>query len=487
VNPTPRRGTVYEGPEDPSLTHHAGLLLVGELVHRTRLIEHLDAAIDGIRPFKLRRRGLSGGELLVSLAESMLAGGDHLVHLDVLRQDRAGEQLRAIAKPPAPTTAGQLLNRLDPQQRQAAVAALAEVGNQIDRHLGLPVGAPVTLDLDSTATEVYGRQELAGFNYLGQRNCSSLLVTWAQRRRVLAADLRSGSASDKPAAPAILLRALKTLPAGHGSVHARADSGFYSLGFMETCRRKGVSFSVSMPRTTTTWEARRHTGPHSWRPALQMRDAEIAEVDYRPSGWKHETLRLIIRRTKIPASELSQSPRSRRRRTVPKGQLRLALRGRREYVYGYSFVLTDRLGDAAEIELEHRQRAQIEERVKDVKLGCGLRHLPLFSARANRGWQTAAVIATNLASMLSAEVAAANHRVLAELAEDAEEQGDLARPPARRVARHNSPLLRRWLIDVPGRLVRGGRRLYLRLAAGMTWRPVFWATYHRLRLLTSSA
>jgi Transposase DDE domain len=120
-------------------------------------------------------------------------------------------------------------------------------------------------------------------------------VSWAQRRRVLAADLRSGSASDKPAAPGILLRALKTLPAGHGPVCARADSGFYSLEFLVTCRRKGVSFSVSMPRTTMTWEAGRHTGPRSWRPALQMRGRD-RRGRLPAQCWKHETLRLIIRR-----------------------------------------------------------------------------------------------------------------------------------------------------------------------------------------------
>jgi hypothetical protein len=205
---------------------------------------------------------------------------------------------------------------------------------------------------------------------------------------------------------------------------------------------------------------------------------------YTPGGWQHEPLRLIIRRVQIPASELSRNPRSRRRRTVLKGQLKLALGGRREYVYGYSFILSDRLGDAAEVELEHRQRAQIEERIKDAKLGCALHHLPMQSARGNRAWQTAAVIATNLASMLSAEAAAANHQALSELAANALEEEDLIRPAAQRVARHNSPLLRRWLIDLPGRLVKGGRRIYLRLAASRGWKPVFWATYHRLRLLS---
>jgi len=57
---------------------------------------------------------------------------------------------------------------------------------------------------------------------------------------------------------------------------------------------------------------------------------------------------------------------------VPKAQLELALAGRVEFVYGYSFILTDLDGDAAEIELWHRQRGQMEERVKELKLGDGL-------------------------------------------------------------------------------------------------------------------
>lgn len=313
--------------------------------------------------------------------------------------------------------------------------------------------APVS---GSSATEVYGHQELAAFNYPGEFNCGSLLATWAQRRRVLAAQLKPGSASDKPAAPGILLRALKTLPEGHGPVNVRGDAGFYSLELMQTCRRHGVSFSLSVPRCQSMWKARRHTGPYSWQPALGIKGAAVAEVSYTPQGWRHEPLRLLIRRLQIPASELSQSPRGRRCRTILKNQLKLTLRGRKEHVYAYSFILTDRLGDACELELEHRQRAQIEERIKDLKLGCGLHHLPLGSARADRGWQTATVIATNLLSMLSATLAAENHRALEELAAEAEAESDLVRPPAQRVARHNSSLLRRWLIDIPARLIKGG-------------------------------
>ncbi len=138
-----------------------------------------------------------------------------------------------------------------------------------------------------------------------------------------------------------------------------------------------------------------------WRPALEMPGAEIAETTYRPSGWAHEPLRLLIRRRLLEVAELG-SGRARRRRTVPLLQLQLALNGSVSQVYGYSFLLTDIARDATEIELWQRQRAHIEERIKDAKLGCGLIHLPLGTLRANRGWQAAAVIAVNLVAMLSA-------------------------------------------------------------------------------------
>ncbi len=483
---TARPSNVQVRADEESLTGHAGLLLVSELVQKMGVVPKLDEAIDEVRRFKQRRRGLTGGELLMSVAESILIGGDHLAHLEELRQDKAGAELRAVAQVPAPTTAGQLLPGFSEEQCRAVVAALAEVGNQFDRQMGLPVGAPVTLDLDPTDTEVYGRRkEGAAFNSDGVMSYASHAVTWSERRRVLAVDLASGSESAKPRAPKLLRRALKALPEGHGPVRARMDTEFYTLEMLETCRRLGVGFTVAVPRYEAMHEARRHIGPRSWKPALNMKGAEVAETTYQPTGWKHEPLRLIIRRVRVEADEISRDGRSRRRRTIPKGQLKLALKGYIDHTYSYSFILTDLSGNAAEIELWHRQRAHIEERFKDLKLGCGMDHAPMASLVGNRAWQTATVIATNLVAMLSATAAKVNHERLGELIATSEEPGPRRAPF--RVARHNAEFVRRWLVNVPGRILHGGRQIHLRLAQGMLWAQTFIATYQRLRLLRSTA
>ncbi len=90
--------SVRRGVDDPQHTGHAGLLLVRDLNAKLNLVERLNEAADGVRRFKQRQRGLMGGQLLVCLAESILAGSSHLAHLDPLREDEAGRVLRAVKR-----------------------------------------------------------------------------------------------------------------------------------------------------------------------------------------------------------------------------------------------------------------------------------------------------------------------------------------------------------------------------------------------------
>ena len=108
-------GQVEVGAPDESLTPVSGVVAVSELVGRLGLIGALD---DAIAPIKQRDRGLSGGELLVSLAQAQMLGGDFLVSLDRRRADATGEALSAVPTP-ASTTAAAL------PAREHLVAGLA--------------------------------------------------------------------------------------------------------------------------------------------------------------------------------------------------------------------------------------------------------------------------------------------------------------------------------------------------------------------------
>ncbi len=94
--PTLRRTTytlVKIGHNAPAHPGYAGLLLTGELIRRLQVVETIDDAVTRVRRFKQRQRGQSAGELVVSLAETVMVGGDHLAHLDQLRGDLASAEL----------------------------------------------------------------------------------------------------------------------------------------------------------------------------------------------------------------------------------------------------------------------------------------------------------------------------------------------------------------------------------------------------------
>jgi Transposase DDE domain group 1 len=461
--------------DDDHLVPFAGLLLPGELIRRTGLVDRVDTAVDAVKAFKQRKRGHTAGELVVALAETMLAGGDHLAHLKVLRQDEAGASLRASTAIPHPRTAGELLCRFTVGQCRAVVRTVATVGNLVDRDLGLDHTAPVTFDIDTTPTEVYGRKkEEATRNRKGELGYLSHFVTWAERHRILAAELFPGSASAKPSATRLLAQALAALPAGHGPVSARADSEYFCLDILEYCRSNRVRFAISVPRNSAMWRASFGIKPEAWQPARDMHGAEVAVTTYKPDGWKHEPLRLVIRRVRTTVASLSSSPLARRRRTIPKLQLALALQGSVDEVDSYSFILTDVAGDPVDVEYWQRQRTDIEERNKDTKLGCGLLHLPLGTMRANRAWQAATITAVNLAQMLCAVMIAVEPTTEFDRTVD-----DGHDEPTHRLVR----TLRRWMIAVPGRLARRGRTLHLHLPRGWLWASRITAVYERLRLI----
>jgi len=68
-------------------------------------------------------------------------------------------------------------------------------------------------------------------------------------------------------------------------------------------RRREVGFTCSRKRTSALHRLRTEISSRSWRPALLMPQAEVAETTHTPQGWVHEPLRLIVRRVRIPVDE----------------------------------------------------------------------------------------------------------------------------------------------------------------------------------------
>ena len=445
-------GRVCIGAPDASLTPASGVVAVAELVGRLGVTAALDDAVGLI---KQRDRGLSAGQFLVAVAQAQMCGAQFWTGLDRRRADTAGEALSVVATP-ASTTAVDLADRFGPAQLAGIEEGIGEITGRVvgllpaARRAVLRAGG-ATIDLDGTDVEVYGsKKEGIAYSYKGARAGRPHVATWAEAGVATAADLLGGDEDPRPGAGSLIERSVATLRAAGVSARpkVRGDVGYFAKDIAWAAVEAGCDYSLGVTRNPAAWRAAAAIPDRAWRKAKRMQRAQVAVCDYTPAGWPPGQA-CVVRRVKVRATDISTDPRARRRRTIPKTQLALALDGLVTQVYAYSFIATNldvsTPAKAVAVEAWHRMRTDIEDRIRDAKHGAALRHLPSASRAANTVWMWGALLAVNLSAWL-------------------QELAGLDTGDGR--GRAHLGTLRHRLLMVPARLVRHAGQVTLRLPPG---------------------
>ncbi len=429
VKVTERSALVRVGASTQQLTSHAGLVLVRELAGRLGVGELLDRVA-----VKKRSRGYSPAQAILGLCETLIAGGECLDDVALLRGDSAQELLRGHGLP-EPTTLGRFLRRFSlghiGQLNRALGELFARVHPLLDRET-------VTLDLDATYIEHHGkvgsRQGTRG-TYKGKVAWHPLLCFVGETGEWLHAKLRNGHAGASTGATRFLGECLRRLPDG-ARLFLRADEGFWGQDFFAELERKRIIYAVGAPLIASVRGRIGEIAEGDWQPSCYREGSEVASFRWRPKSWKCER-RFIVRRDPVEVGE------------------QLSLEGR-EWHY---WVLVTNDGERSPDELEcwHRAKANLENRIKEAKLGLGLDNLPCNSFHANWAYLLVTLLAYNLLAWLKL----------------------LALPERERASQ--AKRLRFRFIAVAGTVGRSGRRLVLRLSAGYPLLNDFLATLQRIR------
>jgi hypothetical protein len=422
---TDRIGVTFD---DPTLVADAGLIVPATLM--VRLVDR----VGGARP----------GRKVLTVIAAILAGGTHIDHADRLR---AGATHRVLPfRVMAPSTLGTFLRAFTFGHVRQLDAVIAET---IRRAWSLGAGpgtVPMTIDLDSTICEVYGKaKQGAAYGYTRVLGYHPLVATWAKTGEVLHARLRKGS-SQRGAGRFVEELVARVRRAGAtGPLVLRADAGFFSYSLLDTLNRLGVSWSITVmvnPRIRACIEA---IDESAWRTIFYPDggEAQVAEATYVASKHgNHRSLRLVVRRTRLgdPAQQ-ALWPNWRH----------------------HAFV-TNLDTETIAVDQFHRDHATVELAIRDLKEGAGLEHCPSGQFFANAAWLGCAVLAHNLV------------RWTVRL-------GQIHPDDRLTVTR----TLRSRMMAVPGRLVNRSGRLVLRLPQRWPWAASFTGGLTRIRSLPQLA
>ena len=124
-----------------------------------------------------------------------------------------------------------------------------------------------------------------------------------------------------------------------GRVALRADAGYFAGQLARAAHDERISFAIGAKRIAPLWRLLYGIADDAWHHAIGMDDAQVAIAGYCPAWWPTDT-RLLIRRVRLDAEQVSADLRSRRHRTLHPDQRALPLPelAAADAIYAYSFT-----------------------------------------------------------------------------------------------------------------------------------------------------
>ena len=441
-----RAVTVEVTADGAGLVSHVGSALLGQVADKLGLTHALSHRLAGV---KQRRRGHDPGRVVRDLAVMLADGGECVSDLAVVR-----EQEPLFGSVASDATAFRMIEKI---ATTPGLLDQVRSAHQVARERFWELhGVPgrLTLDVDATLITSHSEKEKAAGTYKHGYGFHPLGAYADETREAFAMLLRPGNAGSNTAADHITVidRSLAQIPEAQLEdleILIRADRAGATHGTADHCRRCDLRFSFGYELTDAVRAAILATREDAWIAALDQDDSERAngqvveitgQLDL--TSWPAGS-RVIVRRERPhPGAQFSFTDHD-----------------------GYRFqaILTDQADtDIAVLERRHRQRARVEDRIRDDK-DSGLAKLPFKAFAMNETWIEIVMLAHDLIVWTQALLL----------------DGALSKAEPKR--------LRYQLLHLAGRLAFSGRRAKLHLPASWPWTRALTAAFEKLAALPAPA
>jgi hypothetical protein len=374
---------------------HAGVGMLRELAQDTGLVDGVTVALaDTYAGPWVHAPGRVFADLAVAIAD----GADCVSHIEVF-----GDRHRVCGPVASMPTTWRMLDRIDEKHLSGVRAARAAAR---ERAWAAGAGPDLTgllqIDFDATVTISHSEDKENAAKTWKKTFGHHPLLAFLDRPEVsggesLAGLLRAGNAGSNTAADhiTVLEQALSALPE-HARprpgdpdsvrVVARSDSAGATHAFAQACRDRGVWFSFGFPVDARIQAIVDRVPDHGWEPAI------ASDGGIRDGAWVVEITGMLD----LTAWPAGSRVTLRAERPHPGAQLTFTdADGHR--ITAFITDIPDRViaGQSAGLELNHRQHARVEDRIREGK-AAGLRNLPCRGWDENVAWLETLLTATDL-------------------------------------------------------------------------------------------
>ena len=396
------------------ITPRSGLAIYAEVLRALRVEEKVERQL----PPPGSNRGYRPWRYVEPLLLLLYGGGRHIEDLREIREDGALRGLIGLEEMPSCSTFGDWLVRVG---QGGGIEGLAGVNKEVvGEILAKDEREGYTLDVDATVIEAEKKE--ACWTYKKVKGYQPILGFLKESSLCLAYEFRRGNEPASSRAVEFLQRCEEGLPEGKEITHLRCDSAFYQAEVLNWCEERGKKYTITAAKDRGVWEAIKTV--KDWRRLLTAEGEETGREVGTAIHIMNKTqvsFRLIIQRWPHPQLDLFHPE---------------------QWCYQVISTNMDEL-EPEEVVWFHNQRGQVENLIKELKLGFGLEQMVSGNFSANALYFAIGVLAYNTTQ--------------AQKLLFMKEQWH----------RTTIATLRWRLVEVAGKVVRHGRKVILKIVASL--------------------